>query len=282
MSVNVSPSRVAANPTLPPSIRAEGRLFVAARKANGRHAAERIAESGPLRIRFPRIAASGRLEGVLINTAGGIVGGDRLHYECAAAEGASFAVTSQAAEKIYRSSGDISRVEVRLQAAAKSRLAWLPQETIVFDRAKVRRNLRADIAADAEVTICEAVVFGRAAMGETVETGAFEDCWRIFRGGKLIFADTLRLNGRIARLLSQTAVSAGNACVATIVQIAPGAEARLDTVRAALCGENNAAASAFDGMLVFRAVAPDSLTLRRMVLNVLAAAGAPPPRAFTL
>jgi len=282
MSVNVSPFRVAAAPTLPPSIRAEGRLFVAARRAGDRHAAERISESGPLRIRFPRIADSGRLEGVLINTAGGIAGGDRLHYECTAAEGTSFAVTSQAAEKIYRSSGETSRVDVRLEAAAKSRLAWLPQETIVFDRARVRRSLRADIAADAEVTVCEAVVFGRAAMGETVRTGAFEDCWRIFRGGKLVFADTLRLDGRIERLLSQEAVSAGNACIATIAQFAPDAEARLEAVRAALGEENNAAASAFEGMLVFRAVAPDSLTLRRIVLKVLAAAGAPPPRAFTL
>src|SRR5262249_22189902 len=159
------------------------RLSVGAALTGGRHAAEHISEAGPLRIRFPRIRDADRVEGVLINTAGGIGGGDRLQYECRAAENAGLAITSQAAEKIYRSSGEISRVSVELHAASGSKLYWLPQETILFDRAKVRRSLNAEIALDAEATICESVVVGRTAMGEKVLSASFEDRWRILRGG---------------------------------------------------------------------------------------------------
>jgi urease accessory protein len=281
MSVNVSPFKVAAAPTLPPSIRAEGRLVLAVKMAGRRHAVDRIEESGPLRIRFPRMRDDDRLEGVLINTAGGIAGGDRLSYEIETAENTSLAITSQAAEKIYRSSGDTARIDVKLKAGRGSRLSWVPQETILFDRVKVKRTLSAEIAPGAEVTICESVVFGRAAMGEEVAFGAFEDCWRISRGGKLIFADTVRMNGKIGSMLTQQAIGAGNPCIATILQISPEAEARIDAARAAL-EDTDAGASAFGGTLVVRMIAPGSFALRRVVLNVLSAIGAPPPRAFTL
>lgn len=282
MSVNVSPSRVAATPTLPPSIRAEGRLSLVAKIAGGRNAVSRISESGPLRVRFPRMKDDDRLEGVLINTAGGIAGGDRLHYEIEVAVNTSLALTSQAAEKIYRSSGETALIDVDLKAKENARLSWLPQETILFDRVKVKRTLNAEIESSAAVTICESVVFGRAAMGECVGAGSFEDCWRIRRGGKLVFADTTRLNGKIEQLLRQRAVAAGHSCIATILHIAPNAEARLEVARTAFPDEVEAGASAFEGVLVVRMIAPDSFPLRRAILDVLNAIGAPPPRAFSL
>lgn len=282
MSVNVSPSRVATNPTLPPSIRAEGRLSLVAKIAGVRNAVGRISEAGPLRVRFPRMTDEDRLEGVLINTAGGIAGGDQLHYEIEAAENTSLALTSQAAEKVYRSSGGTALIHVNLKANENARLSWLPQETILFDRVKVKRALNAEIAPSAAVTICESVVFGRAAMGERIAFGSFEDCWRIKRGGKLVFADTTRLDGKIERLLAQRAIGAGHSCIATILNIAPDAGSRLETVRAAFSDDLETGASAFEGMLVVRMIAPDSFTLRRAILNTLLAVGAPPPRAFSL
>src|SRR5258708_7345002 len=178
MSVNVSPSRGAAAPTLPPSIRAEGRLSLVVKRSGSRSAVHRVAEAGPLRVRFSRITDKGRLEAILINTAGGIVGGDVLQYEIESVEGTSLALTSQAAEKVYRSAGEIAHIKVSLKAREGSKLAWLPQETILFHCVKIRRSLEADIAPDASVTICESVVFRRAAMRERVASGAFEDRWR--------------------------------------------------------------------------------------------------------
>jgi urease accessory protein len=283
MSVNVSPSRVAAARTLPPSIRAEGRLSLVVKRSGSRSAVDRVAEAGPLRVRFPRITDKDRLEAILINTAGGIVGGDVLQYEIESAEGTSLALTSQAAEKVYRSAGETARIKVSLKAREGSRLAWLPQETILFDRVKIRRVLEADIAPGASVTICESVVFGRAAMGERVATGAFEDCWRIMRGGRLVFADTTRLNGKIENLLGKAAIGGGSSCIATILHVAPDADARCEAARAALDDSKiEAGASVFDSMLVVRMLAADSFALRRGIVSLLHAIGSPPPRAFTL
>jgi urease accessory protein len=245
-------------------------------------ASDDIAESGPLRVRFPRIRED-RLEAILINTAGGIVGGDRLEFSIETREDAALTMTSQAAEKIYRSSGLTSRISVSLKAERGSELFWLPQETILFDRARVEREIEADVASDAKLAICEAVVFGRDAMGEKVERGRLRDRWRVRRDGKLIFADALILDGDIKSVLSRAATMNGWIAMATMVCVAADAGEKLDAVRDALTDEGiEAGASAFDGILVARILAQDSIALRAGVLSALEAAGTPPPRAYSL
>jgi urease accessory protein len=282
MSVNVSPSEVAAPATLPASIRASGALKLVVAHTDSGNAAEDIAESGPLRVRFPRLRED-RLEAILINTAGGIVGGDRLEFQVETREDASLTITSQAAEKIYRSNGLTSRISVSLKAEAGSELFWLPQETILFDRARVEREIDADVSSEGSLAICEAIVFGRDAMGEKVARGLLRDRWRIRRGGKLIFADALTLDGDIKTTLNRVATMNGRIAMATMVIVSRDATGKLDAVREALNGEGiEAGASAFDGMLVARILAEDSIALRASVLSALEAAGTPPPRAYTL
>jgi len=282
MSVNVSPSEVAAPATLPASIRASGALKLVVMHTDSGSAAEDIAESGPLRVRFPRIRED-RLEAILINTAGGIVGGDKLEFQVEAREDASLAITSQAAEKIYRSNGLTSRISVSLKAERGSELFWLPQETILFDRARVEREIEADVSSEGSLAICEAIVFGRDAMGEKVTRGLLRDRWRIRRDGKLIFADALALDGDMKVTLNRVAAMNGMIAMATMVCVSNDAMSKLDAVREALTGEGiEAGASAFDGMLVARILAEDSIALRASVLSALEAAGTPPPRAYTL
>jgi len=282
MSVNVFPSEVAAPATLPASIRASGALKLVVAHTDSGSAAEDIAESGPLRVRFPRIRED-RLEAILINTAGGIVGGDKLAFEIETHEDASLSITSQAAEKIYRSNGLTSRISVSLKAERESELFWLPQETILFDRARVEREIEAEVAPGASLAICEAVVFGRDAMGEKVERGLLRDRWRVRRDGKLIFADAFALDGDMKAALNRRAALNGRIAMATMVCVAPDAMNKLDAVRDALTGEGvEAGASAFDGMLVARILAEDSISLRASVLSALEAAGTPPPRAYSL
>jgi urease accessory protein len=282
MSVNVSPSEVAAPATLPASIRASGALKLVVVHTDSGSAAEDIAESGPLRVRFPRIRNE-RLEAILINTAGGIVGGDRLEFQIEAREDASLSITSQAAEKIYRSNGLTSRISVSLKAQAGSELFWLPQETILFDHARVERAIEAEVSSGASLAICEAVVFGRDAMGEKVTRGLLRDRWRVRRDGKLIFADALTLDGDIESTLNRRAAMNGKIGMATMVVVSEDAMSKVDAVREALTGEGiEAGASAFDGMLVVRILAEDSITLRSAVLSALEAAGTPPPRAYSL
>ena len=282
MSVNVSPSEVAAPATLPASIRASGALKLVVAHTDSGSAAEDIGESGPLRVRFPRVRED-RLEAILINTAGGIVGGDKLEFQIEAREDASLSITSQAAEKIYRSNGLTSRISVSLKAEAGSELFWLPQETILFDRARVERSIEADVATGASFAICEAIVFGRDAMGEKVARGYLRDRWRIRRDGKLIFADALTLDGDIKSTLNRRATMNGKIATATMVVVSNDAMSKIDTVREALTGEGiEAGASAFEGMLVVRILAENSIALRAAVLSALEAAGTPPPRAYSL
>src|SRR5690606_10173766 len=125
-------------------LRAAGLLRLEAERGGGQTFAAEIDEQGPLRVRFPRIAAEGTLEGVLVNTGGGVVGGDRLRFQIETGEGARVALTTQASEKIYRSAGADATVDIALRASSKSSLAWVPQESILFDRARVSRTIEAD------------------------------------------------------------------------------------------------------------------------------------------
>src|ERR1700733_12252720 len=151
-------------------------------------------ESGSLRVRFPSPEAEG-LSAVFVNTAGGGAGGDRFDIEIATGEGSRLAVTTAAAEKVYRAAGPPSQLNIALKLAADSHLAWLPQETILFDRAQGLRRIDIELGESASLLLCEIVVFGRAAMGERMLSGQFIDRWRVRRGGRLVFAENVRLGG---------------------------------------------------------------------------------------
>ena len=137
---------------------------------------------------------------MLINTAGGMAGGDRFSIEPVARRGRALLAGTAAAEKIYRSTGADSAVahEARRRRPG-AMLAWLPQETILFDRARLSRRIDVDLRRMPRLVMAEAIVFGRSAMGEVVQKAALLDRWRVRRGGKLIFAENMRLDGAVAR-----------------------------------------------------------------------------------
>src|SRR3954451_5249940 len=166
-------------PLVPDYVRASGGVRVRFAASAGRTQAIERAESGGYRVRFPRIAQT--CEAVLINTGGGMAGGDRMGAEIALDPGASAVVTTQAAEKIYRSQGALTDIDLDLRVAAQSRLDWLPQEMILFCGSRLGRKLAAHIGADASLTIAESIVFGRVAMDEILDRGFCHDRWRIRR-----------------------------------------------------------------------------------------------------
>ncbi|GJE57033.1 urease accessory protein UreD [Methylobacterium thuringiense] len=232
-------------------------------------------ESGPSRLRFPR-SHGATPEAILVNTAGGIACGDRFELSVALEAGARLVVSTTAAEKIYRSDGPVSCIDNRLDLAAGARLDWLPQETILYDGSRLRRRFEADLAADSALLVVEIVAFGRAARGERLAEGLFEDIWRIRRDGRLVYADALRLDGAIADRLSRPAIGGGAAACATLLDASPDAESRLDEARALLerAGANGASgveagASAWNRHLALRCLAPDVSTLRRVLVRFL-------------
>lgn len=232
-------------------------------------------ESGSLRVRFPSPEDHG-LSGMFVNTAGGIAGGDHFAIEIAAGEGTRLTLTTAAAEKVYRAPGRPAQLDIALKADAGAHLSWLPQETILFDRARIARRIDIDLHESASLLLCEIVVFGRTAMGEQMREGSFVDRWRVRRGGRLVFAETVRLDGDIAGKLAQGAIAKGGAAIGTAL-IAPGDAALIDRIResaGAFGGE--VGLSAWNGFAMARFCAQDTARLRADMMAVLGRASEVP------
>jgi urease accessory protein len=257
--------------------RAVGAVTFDVALADGVTRRRHLHESGSLRVRFPSPEAQG-LSAVFVNTAGGVAGGDRFDIDIAAGAGSRLTVTTAAAEKIYRSHGPAAQLNIALKAEAGSHLAWLPQETILFDQARVSRRIDVDLAESASLLLCEIVVFGRAAMGEKILSGHFTDRWRLRRGGRLVFAETVRLDGDIGEKLAKPAVAKGGAAIGTAL-IVPGDEALVERIREAsesFGGE--VGISCWNGFAMARFCAQDAAKLRADMMAVLGACGSALPR----
>jgi urease accessory protein len=253
--------------------RAISRIALSVAADADRSRRQRVHEEGALRVRFPNVSNRDALEAVIVNTAGGMAGGDRFDLDITVGSGAKLTITTAAAEKIYRSLGPDTEIRVKLDIGSAGTLGWLPQETILFDQIRLRRSIEADLAPDASLLLAEGVVFGRSAMGETLAHGHFFDRWRVRRAGALIFAESLRLDDAIAERLSQWAVAGGAAAIASVLKV-PGDDAAVAAVRAKekdFAGE--VGVSAWNGLALARLVAPDGAALHRDLIAVLTAFG---------
>jgi urease accessory protein len=256
-----------------------GRIAV---KLDGRTRLARLYQEGCAKIRAPRDAEARGLQAVLINTAGGLTGGDRMRWEIEAGAGAELTMTTQACERIYRAADGQAEVAVALAAGDGARLAWLPQETILFDEGALSRRLDVELGAGASLLVVEAVILGRTAMGETVRHGLLRDRWRVRQAGRLIFADDLKLAGAIAATAEAQPILGGARAFASILLVDADPTRFLGPVRAALGASGGA--SAFDGKLFARVAAPDGLALRHALIPALQALrdGAALPRVWRL
>lgn len=227
-------------------------------------------QRAPGKALLPRIDGQDCREVVFLNTAGGVAGGDRLHYEIAASGAASIAVTTQSAERVYRAIGESGRVTTRIHAQDGATLEWLPQETIVFEGGRVERGTEVHAASTAKVLALDWLVLGRAASGETMQSGFIRDGWRVFRDGRLIWADVFRLDGDIAGLTRRPPLLAGCTALATILYAAEDAEAHLDRARELLAASAvRSGASIVNGLLICRLASDMAATLRRAVAAFL-------------
>jgi urease accessory protein len=262
--------------------RTKGIARLATKNVDGRTRLDVFYQESAAKIRIPE-SYDGRMEAVLINTSGGLTGGDRIAWEVAAGENTSVTVTTQACERIYKSSGGEAHVVSRLSAASGAKLHWLPQETILFDQSALSRTLDVDLAEDAELIALEAVLIGRKAMGEIVRSGSFRDRWRIRRAGKLIHAEDVHFAGDIMNLLGSRASLSGNQAFATLLYVGERAEALLPKLRA-LLGDHLAGASHWNGKLIVRLIASEGFELRKKLIPAISLLrnGAPAPKVWNL
>lgn len=269
---------------VPALLRSSGAVDLAFEQRHGRTRATHTYQAGCLRLRMPRTEhATEAPYAVLINTAGGLAEGDRLDQRIRWGENAVATVATQAAEKVYRALADGSQIHTRLDVERGAHAEWLPQETILFDNARLRRDCRIVLAEDVTFLGVEAIVLGRQAMGENVRSGTLQDRMRIWRNGRLVYADTLSLDGDIARLMQNASVADGARAMAVLVHASDRSASYLEPVREALKGARGlAAASAWNGLLAVRMLAPDAQTLRHDIAAALAVLreGRPLPRVW--
>jgi urease accessory protein len=263
----ISPSDLRTRPA-PRLQRSEGAARISFKCARGGTKLDRLFQQGAAKVRLPLGEAGEPPQAVLINTAGGLTGGDLMSAEVSLGAGCHAIVTSQACEKIYRSSSGDAKIHTRLSLAEDSRLDWLVQETILFDGARLSRRLEADLAPGAELLLVEAVIFGRSARGERVASGLFADRWRIQREGRLVFADDLRFDFSTPDLLRRPAVLAGAAAMATILFVTGEPEEHLAPLRETV-GERGGV-SVWNGKLLARLIAPNGVALRQTLIPALA------------
>lgn len=259
--------------------RARGEVVLALRRRGARTVLADLRQEGCLKLRFPRGCGH---QSVLLNSSGGVAGGDRLRVSVTLQAGASATLATQAAERFYRARDDdrMASVHAEVTLAAGAALHWLPQEAILFDGCAIDRRLLVTMDADATFLGVEALVFGRQAMGEDVRQARIADTIRVLRDGRLVLHDAIRLSGEVASRLARPAIAGGARAMATILHVAPDAGERIDALRDALAaasardgvppGAIEAGVSAWDGMLVARLLARDGACLRAAIVAGLA------------
>ena len=222
-------------------------------------------QQAPLRILMPAAADIGVTLGVVVVTSGGLVGGDSLDISVRCGDGSRAMVCAQAAEKVYRSAGADCQVTVSLAAQGSTWLEWLPQETILFDGARLRRQMSVDADASARVLAGEILVFGRRARGERFTRGHLFDRWQVRRGGRLAWADAFRVDDPDAAFAAPACL-AGLAAIATLIYVDASEGTALELARA--IGEPmeggglEFAATMVGGVLIARWLAADAHALR--------------------
>ncbi len=257
-----------------------GRLT--AKLFDGRTRLAGLFQEGSAKIRLPQ-TFSPEMEAGIINTSGGLTGGEEMAWGVTAGAGCHVTATTQACEKIYKASAGTAEVTTRIAVAAGARVDWLPQETILFDRAALARRLEVDLDEGAEFLGLEAVLLGRRAMGEAMHNGFFADRWRIRRAGRLIHAEDIRLDGAVASLSAAPGVLSGRVAFATMLYCGPRAEAFLAAIRAGM-GEAFGGASVWNDKLMVRLAAQDGFALRKTLIPLISILrnGAPVPKVWNI
>ncbi|WP_420862661.1 urease accessory protein UreD [Algirhabdus cladophorae] len=281
MTVPIQLDPSAARP-VPQQPRAQGSLSVSSKARAEMSVLDDMHQRGSYKLLFPRRNGSA-LEAVVINTAGGVTGGDRYQLTAHAGANTQLILTTQAAERAYRAqAGEVGQVTNTLSAGSHAALHWMPQETILFDNCALDRTLSVDLDTTATALICETLVFGRMAMGEVLNSAVLRDRITVRRAGVPVFLDALHLSGDVASHLADPAVAAGAGALATVVYTAPDAQTHLQPIRDSL-GPQAGVSLLGPDLLVIRALAHDSFVLRGTLVPLLKRlSGAPVPRPWMI
>ena len=258
----------AALPAVPPAriphlLRGNGVAEVVLGESAGKTGIVHLYQQTPCRVLFPSPPRKELLTAVLLTTSGGLTGGDQIRVTVLGQVNSQAVITSQAAEKIYRSKGAPTNVDSHIQAETGSWLEWIPQETILFDRCRLSRSTTITASPGAEIIAGDLMVFGRLAHGELFTQGTLRDTWKVLRDGRPVWLDRLILGETPGAPLDHAASLGGARAMATFIYVADHAIDHVETARALLdpcpirCG-----VTCVNGVLITRFLAEDPHQLR--------------------
>lgn len=238
------------------------------RNVNGVTRLADLRQAGSLKLVFPTARQHGK-EAVIVNTAGGVTGGDRIDIAAELQDGSALTLTTQAAERAYLAqTGEVARVNTTITVGRGARLNWLPQELILFDGSALDRRLSIDLGDDARLLMVEPLVFGRAAMGERLSDITFNDRICIRRNGRPLYLDGASFGANVTSHLQRPAIAGGAGAMVSMVYVAPDAAAHLEAIRAMLPDTAGASLLHYD-MIVMRLLATDGYEMRRSLIPIL-------------
>ncbi|MGH1350587.1 MAG: urease accessory protein UreD [Methyloligellaceae bacterium] len=268
--INLKPDSIATSYAEPLLQRAVGQVRVGFKRRGELTVLKDLFQQGSGKVRLPQLQESEVCEAVLINTSGGLTDHDRFAVDAHWDADTTAVVTTQAAERIYKSRHHAAYIDTSLTLQDNALGFWLPQETILFDRGRFKRQCNVTMAKGSKLLACESMVFGRAAMGEQVHTGFLAENWAVRYDGRLVFADNSRLEGDILETLKEPSVANGMQAWGTVLYVAENAEEFVETVRKIGQHENVLMACSVRGpVLVIRILGKSGAEMRAMLTDVL-------------
>lgn len=252
--------------------RGHGELF--AKRTGNQNRLERLYQEGCARLRMPNHNKTDPIEAVMINTSGGLTDNDHLSWKFSVEDHAQLTITSQACERIYKASRPLpALIDVDIKVGENGSFAWLPQETILFDQARLKRTINVDLSDKSEFLMVEPLMFGRPAMDEIVSSASLQDTWRIYQNDQLIHAENQKIDGNIDHILKRNTVTSGDLATAFILYIGPQAEAKFEKLKTQ--DDVNIGTSIWQlsdqktHKLVVRMSAPTSYELRKSLIPII-------------
>ncbi len=263
--------------------RAAGRAHLSLAVARGASRLVDLAQSGSARLLLPRVAGP-RPEAVFLNTSGGLTSGDQLSCAFDLAPGAALTATTQTAERAYLAPSGPARFGMTAEVGARADLAWLPQETILFEGSDLDRRTEIALAPGAMCLTCEIIVLGRRAMGEVVTQARLRDHRRVTLSGQPLWYETQEITPQSLAMARGPAGLGQALTFATLALCGSGAEAAAPILRAEPAPEGiEAAVSGWRDRTLLRAMAADLWPLKIYLARLLARlTGRPLPRVWQL
>lgn len=203
---------------------------------------------GPLTVQRPFYPEGGVCHVYLLHPPGGIVAGDQLSITADVQNDAQALITTPAAGKFYRSGGGEARQTVNLIIAENASLEWLPQETIVYEGARLNSSMHIELAEHARFIGWEILALGRPAAGEGFANGTATLNWRISRAGRLVYMERLRLDAEAFQ--ARWGLFGHSACGTLFVY--PATPLHLAVVQELIGDEANRGVTLIEGLLICR------------------------------